>query len=64
MAKTYESPALFERDIDRMLMYLGRYGYQDAATLLHVPSVVLRSWVARIAEFLEEERQSLEEYRR
>ena len=51
----------YERQIDRMLMYLARYGYQNAFHIeSNVPSATVRSWVDRIGEFLEEERRQVE----
>lgn len=47
-----------------MLIYLGRYGRQDAVAMQHVPTVTLRAWVAQVSEFLEEERRAVEEARR
>lgn len=63
-AKIQRSPEEFDRSIDRMLMYLGRYGYQDASSMMHEPTVTLRSWADRIGEFLAEEKRQAEEGRK
>lgn len=62
--KLHKTTDEYERQIDRMLMYLGRYGYQNAESLeTNVPSVTIKSWVDRIGEFLEEERKQVENKR-
>lgn len=64
MAKVYRSPADYERNVDRLLMYLSRYGRQPATEAQQQPTVTLLSWADRVHEFLEEERQQAEAARR
>lgn len=45
----------YQEGLDRMLMYLGRHGKQDAIAMSHVPTVRLLSWVKRLTEMIEEE---------
>lgn len=51
----YRSVAEYVRNIDRLLIYLGRYGKQDATQMQYEPTVTLLSWADRLHEFLEEE---------
>lgn len=57
LAKIYETPADYVRNIDRMLVYLSRYGRQPATEAQHEPTVTLLSWADRVHEFLDEERR-------
>jgi hypothetical protein len=48
--------------IDRMLVYLGRYGYQSVIeTSERATMRDLRSWVGQIDEFLKEEQRQARE---
>lgn len=60
-AKRYKTPAEFVRNIDRLLMYLARYGRADPVLLLDRPTVELLSWADRVHELLEEESRQVQE---
>lgn len=60
----YRTTDEYERRIDRLLIYLGRYGRQDAVAMQNVPTATLLSWADRVHEFLEEERKQMEDARR
>lgn len=57
LAKMYGSPAEYVRNIDRLLIYLSRYGRQPATEAQYEPTVTLLSWADRVHEFLDEERR-------
>lgn len=59
-AKAYPTAASFEKNIDRLMAYLGRYGHQDLTRLKHEPTVQLRQWAKEIDELIDEERQQME----
>lgn len=60
----YPSPAEYARNVDRLLMYLSRYGRQPATESQHEPTVTLLSWADQVHELLEEERKQADAARR
>lgn len=55
---------LYLEGIDRLLMFLGRYGRQDATALEEVPTVRLLGWADQLHKMIEEETRSAEEARK
>lgn len=45
----------YEKGLDRMLMFLGRYGHQSAVELENTPTVTLVGWVEQLKAILEDE---------
>lgn len=59
-AKQNPSTEDFERRLDTLLIYLGKYAGQNAVELEKQPTVKLQQWANRLGEFLEEERRQAE----
>lgn len=64
MGRLYRTGAAYAINIDRLLMYLARYGRQPATEAQHQPTVTLLSWADRVHEFLQEESRQAEAARR
>jgi hypothetical protein len=55
--RTYRSPGQYVKQLDKLMMYLGRYGKQNVADLQHEPTVRLLGWADALHELMEEERR-------
>jgi hypothetical protein len=62
-AKVHKSTDSYIRNIDDLLVYLGRYGKQDITQLENKTTWELRRWAATLGRFLEEESRQAEEGR-
>lgn len=51
--------AFYESQLDRMLMYLARYGHQDASSMeRNVATRTLVSWTRELGGYIEQENQN------
>lgn len=62
MARRHPNPQAYIDEIDRLLMYVGRYGRQDAVAMQErIPMRTLVSWGKRTAEMLANENKNIPE---
>jgi hypothetical protein len=64
LAKRYGSPEEYERQLDRMLMFLAKYAHQNAIELEREPTIKLMSWVDRISDMHREEQEAADAARK